>query len=334
MTNGPVDQHTGPDDLQRYLAASSTLESSRAQVEVLESSETVESFNHQLDLLKRRLTSEPRAFREMFISDGMAAVAWEFQQPELGPEFVQMLWSMLLRDDDSSTVLMRFVWDLPLGMKRKFVRGIDEHLSDRYPMFDGLSTDWPMNNGIPPYIRDSESRSHDFGLVNQGYLGYMELGYTPRDIDLLVWLEVLRDKQCEEKPCELGVFLADHKEPTGGCPVSIHIPQVIELIGKGDFRGALELMEASNPLPDVTGRVCPQELQCQGVCLQKLPIAIGQLEWFLPEREKIVNPDAVARRFADFGIRGRSRSTRRSRSSARGRPGSSTRTCCRPRASR
>ena len=261
-------------------------------------SETVESFDHQLDLLKRRLTTEPRAFRDLFISDGMSAVAWEFQQPELGADFVLMLWSMLLRDDDSSTVLMRFVWDLPLGMKRKFVRGIDVHLRDRYPMFAGLSDDWPMNNGIPPYIRDSETRSHDFGLVNQGYLGYMELGLTPREIDLLVWLEVLRDKQCEEKPCELGVFLADHREPKGGCPVSIHIPQVIDLIGKGDFRGALELMEASNPLPDVTGRVCPQELQCQGVCLQKLPIAIGQLEWFLPEREKIVNPEAAARKFA------------------------------------
>jgi glutamate synthase (NADPH/NADH) small chain len=302
MSTGPdraAEHGAGAEDLQRYLEASSTLESSRAQVEVLQRSESVESYNHQVDLLKRRLTSEPRAFRDLFIADGMAAVAWEFQQPALGRDFVQMLWSMLLRDDDSSTVLMRFVWDLPLGMKRKLVRGLDEHLSDRYPMFAGLSQDWPMNNGIPPYIRDSATRSHDFGLVNQGYLGYMELGYTQRDIDLLVWLEVLRDKQCEEKPCELGVFLADHREPKGGCPVSIHIPQVIELIGKGSFREALELMEASNPLPDVTGRVCPQELQCQGACLQKLPIAIGQLEWFLPEWEKIVNPEGVARRFAN-----------------------------------
>lgn len=289
------------DDLQRYLDASDTLESSRAQVEVLERSEAVESFGHQMDLLRRRLISEPRAFRGMFISDGMQAVAWEFQQPELGPEFVQTLWSMLLRDDDSSTVLMRFVWDLPLGMKRKFVRALDAHLSDRYPMFAGLSVDWPMNNGIPPYIREAEDRTHDFGLVNRGYLGYMDAGYTAREVDLLVWLEVLRDKQCEEKPCELGVFLAEHREPKGGCPVSIHIPQVIELIGKGSFREALELLEGSNPLPDVTGRVCPQELQCQGVCLQKLPIAIGQLEWFLPEREKLVNPEAVAQRFA--GIR-------------------------------
>ena len=173
MTAGPdrpADQAAAAEELQRYLEASSTLESSRAQVEVLERTESVESFNHQMDLLKRRLTSEPRAFRDLFISDGMAAVAWEFQQPELGSEFVRMLWSMLLRDDDSSTILMRFVWDLPLSMKRKFVRGIDAHLSDRYPMFAGLSVDWPMNNGIPPYIRDSEARTHDFGLVNQGFI--------------------------------------------------------------------------------------------------------------------------------------------------------------------
>jgi len=261
----------------------------------------VEPNDRRLDLLARRLASEPRAFRELFISDGMAAVAWEFQQPDLGPEFVTTLWEALLRDDDSSTVLMRFVWDLPLGMKRKLIRGLDEHLRERYPMFSGLSVDWPSRNAIPPYIREADARSHDFGLVNQGYLGYMSIGYTAREVDLFVWLEVMRDKQCEEKPCELGVFLADHREPKGGCPVSIHIPQVIDLIGKGRFTDALELMEASNPLPDVTGRVCPQELQCQGVCLQKLPIAIGQLEWFLPEREKLVHPDADARRFA--GVR-------------------------------
>ncbi|MEI6622782.1 MAG: FAD-dependent oxidoreductase, partial [Actinomycetes bacterium] len=255
----------------------------------------------QADLLKRRLAADPRAFRDMFISEGMAAVAWEFRQPELGAEFTESLWSMLSRGDDSSTVLMRFVWNLPLGGKRKFIRAIDAHLSDRYPMFAGLSVDWPANNGIEPYVRDAESRSQDFGLVNQGYFGYLEQGYTVRDVDLLVWLEVLRDKQCEEKPCELGVFLADHREPTGGCPVSIHIPQMIELIGTGRFTDALRLLESANPLPDVTGRVCPQELQCQGVCLLKTPLAIGQLEWFLPEREKLVDPEATARSFA--GVR-------------------------------
>jgi glutamate synthase (NADPH) small chain len=259
---------------------------------------TTGTFDQQLDLLKRRLESEPRAFRELFISDGMAAVAWEFQQPELSAEFTHALWDTLLRGDDSSTVLMRFIWGLPLAKKRTFIRAIDAHLSDRYPMFAGLSNNWPSGSSIPPYIREPDARAQDFGLVNQGYLGYMEIGYTARDVDLLVWLEVLRDKQCEEKPCELGIFLAECSEPKGGCPVSVHIPEIIDLIGKGRFADALEVLESSNPLPDVTGRVCPQELQCQGVCLQKTPIAIGQLEWFLPERQKLVDPEADAKRLA------------------------------------
>ena len=286
------------DDLTAYLAASDTLASSRAQVEVLERSDEVTSFHSQLDLLKRRLLSDPRAFRELFIAEGMQAVAWEFQQQELGAEFTERLWAMLLRTDDASTVLMRFIWNLPLGKKRTFIRAIDAHLSGRYPMFAGLADGWPSMSFIPPYIREADDRAHDFGLVNQGYLGYLTQGYTAREVDLFVWLEVLRDKQCEEKPCELGVFLAGCKEPTGGCPVAIHIPEMLDLVGQGKFREALALIESSNPLPDVTGRVCPQELQCQGVCLQKTPIAIGQLEWFLPEREKLMNPEGDVARFA------------------------------------
>ena len=286
-------------DVLRYLDAAGTLESTRSEVEALEGSAGVGEFNRQLDLLKRRLLSDPRTFREMFISDGMQAVAWEFRQPELSGPFVEMLWSMLLRDDDASAVLMRFLWNLPLGKKRTFVRAIDTHLSDRYPMFDGLSVDWPAGASIPPYVRGADARAKDFELVNQGYLGYLSLGYTARDIDLFVWLEALRDKQCAEKPCELGIFLAGHREPKGGCPVKIHIPQVLEMVGTGRFREALELLESCNPLPNVTGRVCPQEMQCQGVCLHtKMPIAIGQVEWFLPQREKLVNPGGVERRFA------------------------------------
>ena len=253
----------------------------------------------QVALLARRLQREPRAFREVFISDGMAAIAYEFQQPELGPEFTRALWATLLREDDSGTLMMRFLWDLPLGKKRTFIRAIDRELGERYPMFDGLSVDWPAGNSIPPYVRGADDRAQDFELVNKGYLGYMDLGYTAREVDLFVWLEAMRDKQCAEKPCELGIFLNECKEPTGGCPVQIHIPEMIELVGTGRFREALDLIESCNPLPDVTGRVCPQELQCQGVCLQnKMPIAIGQLEWFLPEREKLVNPGGDAARFA------------------------------------
>ncbi len=289
------------EDLQRYLQASSTIESTRSQIEALEQSPEVENFHQQLSLLRRRLLSEPQAFRDMFIADGSNAMAWEFKQEELSAEFIRTMWSLMLRDDDASKVLMRFVWNVPVRLKRKFVRAIDTHLSGRYPMFKGLSQDWPAENAIPPYMRDAEERSHDFGLVNQGYLGYMNLGYSAREVEMFVWLEALRDKQCKDKPCEVGVHVAGKFEPKGGCPVKIHIPEMLELLGTGRFREAMELIENCNPLPNVTGRVCPQELQCQGVCKhRKLPIEIGQIEWYLPQREKLVNADGIAARFANL----------------------------------
>jgi len=289
------------DDLNRYLNASSTLDSTRAQLEALEQSAAVEDFHNQMALLQRRLLQEPQAFRDMFIADGTNAIVWEFKQPELSPEFTKTFWNLLLRDDDASKVLMRFVWNVPLGLKRKFIRAIDQNLSDRYPMFKGLSEDWPADNYIPPYIRDPDERSKDFGLVNQGYLGYMNLGFSNREVEMFVWLEALRDKQCEEKPCEVGLHVAGKFEPKGGCPVKIHIPEMLNLLGTGRFREAMELIENCNPLPNVTGRVCPQELQCQGVCAHtKQPIEIGQIEWYLPQREKMVNAEGIAARFAGF----------------------------------
>jgi glutamate synthase (NADPH/NADH) small chain len=256
------------------------------------------SFANQLGLLERRLVADPRAFRELFTADGMGAVAWEFRQPELSAKFTRQLWEVLGRDDDSSKLIMRFLWNLPLGKKRMFIRALDEHLSGRYPMFAGLSENWPAGNAIGPYIRKPSERSEDFELVNKGFLGYMDLGYTRRDVELFVWLEALRDKQCAEAPCELGVLLAGHREPQGGCPVQIHIPQMFELIGTGRFREALEMLESCNPLPNVTGRVCPQELQCQGLCIHKQSMSIGQLEWFLPEWSKLAQPEKARARFA------------------------------------
>ena len=287
-------------DLTDYLDAKESLESARSHLEELERSAAVESFNTQLELLRRRLLTDPKAFRELFISDGMTAVAAEFQAQELSAEFTVSLWETLLRNDDASTLVMRFIWDVPLRLKRKFIKALDQHLSDRYPMFAGLSENWPAGNSITPYVRPAQARAEDFDLVNQGFLGYLSLGYSPREVDLLVWLEAIRDKQCTEKPCEIGELIAGRTERKGGCPVQIHIPAMLELLGTGRFREALELIEQSNPLPNVTGRVCPQELQCQGVCAhQKRPIEIGQIEWFLPQREKVVDPDAARRRFAD-----------------------------------
>jgi glutamate synthase (NADPH) small chain len=277
---------SGSGKLESFLQASNQLEATRSALETLSQSDEVELFQKQLELLRRRLLAEPNAFRQMFITDGMQAVAWEFQQDELGGRFTRTLWDLLVRDDDMSTILLRFIWAIPLKYKRKFIKGLDQHLSDRFPMFKGLSDGWPANNSIPPYMRPAEERAQDFGLVNQGYLGYMGQGFSAREVDLLVWLEVLRDKQCEDRPCEIGI-LVHGRENKGGCPVKIHIPEMLDLLGKGKFREALELIEGCNPLPNVTGRVCPQELQCQGVCTHSgRPIEIGQIEWFLPQRAK------------------------------------------------
>ena len=281
--NGSVQE-----DLERYREVSTVLETTQSELEELESTEALQVFKKQLQLLRKRLLNDPKSLRQVFIDDGTRAIVWEFKQDQLGAEFTNTLWNLLLRDDDMSTILQRFIWALPLKFKRKFIAAIEAHLSGRYPMFKGLSKDWPAGNFIPPYVRPAEQRAHDFDLVTMGYLGYRTLGYSPREVDLFVWLEVLRDKQCDDRPCEVGQLMQGKKQPKGGCPVKIHIPEMLDLLGTGRLKEALNLIQSCNPLPNVTGRVCPQELQCQGVCtMTGRPIEIGQLEWYLPERERL-----------------------------------------------
>ena len=288
------------EDVERYYRANLEIENNRhhiedarAQVAELEHSESVELFKMQVGLLQKRLANDPQFFQQTFITEGTSAIAWEFQQDELGATFIHTLWGLLLRNDDMSTLLLRFLWNIPLKFKRKFVRAIDQHLAEPYPMFKGLSEGWPGLNNIPPYIRPPHERADDFDLVNQGYMGYMGLGYSFREVELFVWLEVLRDKQCDDRPCELGLPKMDGGKNEGGCPVKIHIPEMIHLMGEGKFKQAFQLIKEANPLPNVTGRVCPQEIQCQGVCtLNERPIEIGQLEWYLPQSEKVLNAAA------------------------------------------
>ncbi len=300
-----IDEFDGYDDkdLERYHQANLEIESNRHHIEdtkeeiaELEHSTAVELFQKQFGLLQKHLISDPKYFQQMFINDGTSAIAWEFQKDKLSKKFTRTFWNLLLRNDDFSSLLLRFIWNLPLKQKRKFIRAIDKHLSESYPMFKGLAKGWPGENNIPPYIRPASERNQDFDLVNQGYLGYMGLGYSFREVEMFVWLEVLRDKQCDDRPCEIGIPKngggAKDDQVDGGCPVKIRIPEMLHLIGEGKFKQAFDLIKESNPLPNVTGRVCPQEIQCQGVCtLNKLPIEIGQIEWYLPQSEKILKPD-------------------------------------------
>ncbi len=293
------EQSYNHDEVARYYQANLEIESNRhyiektrEQISELEQSESVELFQRQVALLQKRLLNDPQYFQQMFITDGTSAIAWEFQQNKLSKKFTLAFWELLLKNDDMSSLLLRFVWNLPLKLKRKFIRAIDKHLCERYPMFKGLSEGWPGENNIPPYIRPPGERNEDFDLVNQGYIGYMGLGYSFREVEMLVWLEVLRDKQCDDRPCEIGIPHDDGSEAEGGCPVKILIPEMLHLIGEGKFKQAFDLIKESNPLPNVTGRVCPQEIQCQGVCtLNKRPIEIGQIEWYLPQSERVLNPE-------------------------------------------
>lgn len=73
-----------------------------------------------------------------------------------------------------------------------------------------------------------------------------------------------------------------------GCPVEIDIPVFIELVAEGDFESALAKIRETNLLPGVCGRVCPQEEQCEIVCVLSKrfePVAIGRLERFVADWE-------------------------------------------------
>ena len=69
-----------------------------------------------------------------------------------------------------------------------------------------------------------------------------------------------------------------------GCPVSIQINEFIHEVKEGNIEKAAEVIARSSALPAVCGRVCPQETQCEGVCIRGIkgePVAIGKLERFV-----------------------------------------------------
>ena len=88
--------------------------------------------------------------------------------------------------------------------------------------------------------------------------------------------EAKRCLQCKKPKCVLG------------CPVEIDIPGFIKCIAEGDFAAGIKVLKNKNLLPAVCGRVCPQEEQCEEVCILKKrggEVAIGRLERFLADWE-------------------------------------------------
>ncbi|HEY1184652.1 MAG TPA: sulfide/dihydroorotate dehydrogenase-like FAD/NAD-binding protein, partial [Bryobacteraceae bacterium] len=71
-----------------------------------------------------------------------------------------------------------------------------------------------------------------------------------------------------------------------GCPVGIDIPGFIAALQRKDIRRSYQILKASNTLPAVCGRVCPQESQCEVTCVVGAkfePVAIGRLERFVAD---------------------------------------------------
>ncbi|MFV0423185.1 NADPH-dependent glutamate synthase [Oleidesulfovibrio sp.] len=96
------------------------------------------------------------------------------------------------------------------------------------------------------------------------------LGYTLE----MAKEEAARCLQCKKPKC------------VKGCPVEVPIPQFIAELAKGDVEKAYQVIKTTNSLPAVCGRVCPQEVQCEGSCILQAkgqPVAIGRLERFVAD---------------------------------------------------
>lgn len=98
-------------------------------------------------------------------------------------------------------------------------------------------------------------------------------GYTMK----MAQAEAARCLQCKKPACVTG------------CPVGVDIPGFIDLINQGDMTAAIRNLWTKNALPAVCGRVCPQEVQCEGNCIvgkKGEPVAIGNLERFCADYER------------------------------------------------
>src|SRR5699024_993667 len=92
--------------------------------------------------------------------------------------------------------------------------------------------------------RDPNERNKNFKEVS--------LGYTAEEAKE----EAERCLQCKHKPC------------VSGCPVNVKIPEFIQLVSEGEFERAYQKIKETNALPAVCGRVCPQESQCEELCVR------------------------------------------------------------------
>ncbi|MDY3947228.1 MAG: FAD-dependent oxidoreductase [Ezakiella sp.] len=119
---------------------------------------------------------------------------------------------------------------------------------------------------ISPLDRPAEERIKDFKEVN--------LGFT----EIEAMLEAERCLDCKNPTC------------IKGCPVNIDIPGFIVALREGEINKSYDIITKSHAFPCITGRVCPQERQCEEVCIlqnKNKPVNIGKLERYVGDHARI-----------------------------------------------
>jgi glutamate synthase (NADPH/NADH) small chain len=115
---------------------------------------------------------------------------------------------------------------------------------------------------------DRQKMSEQDPLIRNANFSEVNLGLPEK----AALLEAERCLQCRDPKC------------VAGCPVMVNIPRFIELLSQGNLPEAARSLLNDNALPAVTGRVCPQETQCEVECIRGhkgLPVAIGYLERYV-----------------------------------------------------
>jgi glutamate synthase (NADPH/NADH) small chain len=130
--------------------------------------------------------------------------------------------------------------------------------------------------------QEPAARRHNFDEVNLG------LGAA------VAATEASRCIECADPKC------------VKGCPVGVKIREFVDLVLDGDYKAAAAKMREDNVLPAITGRVCPQEDQCEGFCVLAKrfgPLAIGYLERFIADWEAASGEIGLPRRAPATGKR-------------------------------
>ncbi len=142
----------------------------------------------------------------------------------------------------------------------------------------------PVKTPMPN--QDPEVRAHNFEEV--------ALGYTEE----MAQQEAARCLNCKNPRC------------VQGCPVNVRIPEFIQKVVEGDYEAAYQIITSTNALPAISGRVCPQESQCESKCVRGVkgePVGIGRLERFVADwhrthsTEKPAKPESNGHKVAVVG---------------------------------